>query len=84
MKYADRYRLPFTLEELKAKNNEGNSALQNGLDFNCKILERENYPSRPFSAQYYDKEDKPLFFYFGVRWYDDQVRFHQLWVIGKY
>jgi len=67
-----------TLEELKESNNEEGPSLQTKLENICTSLDDPNKPSRPFSAQYYDREGKPIFFYFGSRWLDDKARLHNL------
>ncbi|KIL56340.1 hypothetical protein M378DRAFT_17157 [Amanita muscaria Koide BX008] len=72
LKYADRYRLPFTHEDLKAKNNERKPSLKGKYEKVCTSLDKPEVASRPFSAQYYDQDGKPLFFYLGNRWLDDK------------
>jgi hypothetical protein len=50
----------------------------------CAILDSHEHVSRPFSAQYYDREGKPLFFYFGVRRTSDTVKLLHFLVIYEY
>lgn len=71
LKYSDKYRLPFTHEEFCAQKKK--SANKTRFERVCSELSSPNKPSRPFSAQYFDRDGKPLFFYFGVRWKDDLV-----------
>ena len=73
LKYADKYMLPFSLAELKAENNEKDPELRKRFEDICAQLSDENHPCRPFSARYYDRDRKPLYSYFGVRWADDKV-----------
>jgi hypothetical protein len=84
LKYGDKYRLPFTHEELQANNNERNSPLKDEYENECAILDSHEHVSRPFSAQYYDREGKPLFFYFGVRRTSDTVKLLHFLVIYEY
>ncbi|KAF8677824.1 hypothetical protein AX14_004777 [Amanita brunnescens Koide BX004] len=65
--------LPFSLAELKAENNEKDPELRKRFEDICAQLSDENHPCRPFSARYYDRDRKPLYSYFGVRWADDKT-----------
>ncbi|KAK2459407.1 hypothetical protein APHAL10511_008572 [Amanita phalloides] len=71
LKYADRYRLPFSHNQLQALNKPNFKAKYENV---CTRLLNSDHPSRPFSAQYFDIDGKPLFFYFGHRWTDDKEK----------
>lgn len=61
LQYADKYKLPFSHAELKAqKNGPGIIKYLNSI---CSELEIPGHCSHPFSAQYFDCDEKPLLFY---------------------
>ena len=70
-KYADKYMLPFTLEELRQGKND--PKVQKEMEALCKKLSKPGHPTRPFSAIYYDRNRVGIFYYYGVRWSHDRV-----------
>jgi hypothetical protein len=72
MLYADKYKLPISHEDLKAENNEKDPALRRKFERICSEVEGDN-DCRPFSALYFDKNEKLIFCYLGFRWKDDMV-----------
>jgi hypothetical protein len=76
--YSDKYRLPFTHQQLKDRKGPEDILRARVI---CSQLEREQMPSMPFSAQYYDANEKPLYHYFGLRWDDDRVCLMLIWCL---
>jgi hypothetical protein len=54
----DRIYLPFTLEDLRKGKNDPKTKKK--LQKCCELLAQSNVPSRPFSAQYFDANGKPI------------------------
>lgn len=68
VKYADKFRVSLTLDNLRAAQTDDGIAAK--LDQLCTEQLGDDQPSRVFSAKYYTKDDEPLFFYLGERWAD--------------
>lgn len=66
LKYADKIRAPLHLSDLEQGYNRGLAKEQ--------IIGLQDSPTRAFSAQYYDLDDQPLFFYLGQRWRDGNAK----------
>jgi peptide methionine sulfoxide reductase MsrB len=49
----------------------GNKQMEEQLEARCIQLAQNRQPSRPFSAQYWGRDGKPLFFYLGERIEDE-------------
>jgi hypothetical protein len=64
--YAQKIRVPFKLADLDAALTQ--TDIKAELEKICDQELGEGAPIRPFSAQYLDLDDQPLFFYLGVRW----------------
>lgn len=67
LKYADKFRVDFTVQELV---DDLQNTKSSEIDQMCEELLGPNQPSRCFSAQFYSKDNEPLFFYLAERWAD--------------
>ncbi len=72
VQFADKIVVPFSIEELRAMS-KGEDTQNLLLDW-CETLEKRRRDSRPFSAQFFDKNGIPIFFYMGERIKDDPPR----------
>ncbi|RDB26549.1 hypothetical protein Hypma_005597 [Hypsizygus marmoreus] len=68
VRYADKIRVPLRLRDLVRDMDV--KGMKAKLEKVCLEELGDEAPSRAFSAKYYDLDDKPLFFYLGVRWKD--------------
>ena len=73
IKFADKITLPFSLEELRLSCKDTHY-----LGDLCKKLEKNNVAARSVSAQYFDKNSAPLFYYFGERVKDEAPKEYAL------
>jgi hypothetical protein len=64
IEFADIVTLPFSLQDLREVRKNKQTASK--MEELCKELDNK-YPSRPFSAKYYDKNGVPILFYLGER-----------------
>jgi hypothetical protein len=69
LKFADKITIPFTLDELHSTKK--NKKIKKDIETWCKELEKRSHASRPFSAQYFDKNGVPTFYYLGQRIEDE-------------
>jgi hypothetical protein len=71
LKYSDKFTVNTTLEKLSegARTESKKEAMRHA----CKELSETQSEGRVYSAQYYDKNGVPLFFYFGHRRSQDKT-----------
>lgn len=67
-KYADKFRVPVKLQDLRAKKDS--KVLMRNMEIKCVQEFGADAPSRMLSAQYFDANGEALFYYLGVRWRD--------------
>jgi hypothetical protein len=65
IKFADEITHPFSLQDIRNVRNNKEEASK--MELWCKELEKDGYPSRPFSGKHLDKNGVPFFYYLGQR-----------------
>jgi hypothetical protein len=76
IKFADEVTHPFSLQDIRKVRNNKKEASK--MELRCKELEKDEYPSRPYSSRHLDKNGIPLFYYLGERIEDEPPKRYTL------